>query len=104
MAAHLNRETAGVPFLQQEEWHAWWGAGHGLPEEVAVQARLEHAHLRRIPNQEIQTRRETIDAVNEQREMNACGPRDRIPWHGPAQDGTPAVRHDPCHHREKPRC
>src|SRR4029077_2044892 len=80
-AGDVGRERPTVPFLEQVQREARRTSRQALPAKLPPHHFLESRELVGISHERIEAARNAFDAVDEQPEMDARPPRDRIPWH-----------------------
>ena len=92
-----GRERPTVPFLEQVEREPRRTRGQTLPAKLPPHHFLEGRELAGISRERVEAPRDAFDAMDEDAEMDARPPGDRIPGHR-----SPALRrHQPGEHAEE---
>jgi len=76
-----GRERPTIPFLEQVQREPGRTRGQVLPAKLPPHHFLEGHELVGIARERVKAPRDAVDAVDEQAEMDARPPRDRIPGH-----------------------
>ena len=103
MATELHGDALGVPLFQQIQRKRRRTILGDSPNEVFVHGPLKGLfdHRVGVPQQHVQARWETVDAMQKHGKMDGRVPRDRIPRHWALRHGETCMRPDALKHREK---